>query len=107
MNLEDSPSELDIQMKSGKIVESKSAFGYKPDNVNEEFKKKLTAMRDDPRVSLDKNTLEFRATKIKDDSIIRDRINEWEERVASSSEWNNADIDIEVINERTGEKIKN
>ena len=106
MSLESSASELDIQTKSGKIVESKSTFGYNPDNVNEEFKKKLTAMRDDPRVSFDKNTLELRAIKIEDDSIVRDKINKWEERVASSSEWNNADIDIEVINERTGQKLK-
>ena len=107
MNLEDSPSELDIQTKSGKIVESKSAFGYNERRVDSEFEKKLIAMRDDPKVSLDENTLEFRATKIRDDSIVRNKINEWEEKVASSSEWNNADVDIEVINERTGEKIEN
>jgi hypothetical protein len=107
MSLESSAGELDIQTKSGKIVESKSTFGYDCDNVNDEFEKKLTAMRDDPRVSLDENTLEFQATKIKDDSIVRDKIDEWEGRVASNSEWNDADIDIEVINEGTGEKIEN
>ena len=69
MNLEDGPSELDIQTKSGKIVESKSTFGYEPDDVDDEFEKKLTAMRDDLRVSFDGNTLRVIATRVDDENM--------------------------------------
>jgi len=107
MSLESSAGELDIQRKSGKIVESKSTFGYTDQEVEREFNNKLSSMREDSRVSLDGNTLEIRATNVGDERLVRSNIQEWEERVASNSEWNNADVNIKVIDESTGTEIEN
>ena len=107
MSLESSAGELDIQTKSGKIVESKSTFGYNEQNVDAELRKKLTAMRDDPRVSFDGNTLRVIATKVDDRNMVKTKIKKWENKVESESEWNNANIQIKVVDERTETTIKN
>jgi hypothetical protein len=107
MSLESSASELDIQRKSGEIVESKSTFGYEPDQVDDEFEKKLTAMRDDPRVSFDGNTLRVITTKVGDEDMVKRKIKKWKNNVKSQSKWNNADIQIEVVHERAGNTIEN
>jgi hypothetical protein len=92
MSLESGASELDIQRKSGKIVESKSTFGYDSNEVESQFRKKLTAMRDDPRVSFDGNTLRVIATKVDDRNMVKTKNQKWENKVESESEWNNANI---------------
>lgn len=74
MSLESSAGELDVQTKSGKIVESKSTFGYNEQNIDAELRKKLTAMRDDPRVSFDGNTLRVIATKVEDRNMVKTKI---------------------------------
>lgn len=97
--------ELDIQLESGEIVESKRSFGYDPREVNSQFETKLETMRDHPDVEFDGNTLEIRANQIGDEAMVESKIAEWQSRVATSDQWNNADITIEVIDESTGTVI--
>ncbi|SFR97794.1 hypothetical protein SAMN05216559_1915 [Halomicrobium zhouii] len=97
--------ELDIQLKSGRIIESKSSFGYRRAEVDDQFEKKLTTMRDHPDATFDGNTLEIRASKIGDPDMVEAKITEWETKVAQSSDWNNADITIEVVDESTSTVI--
>ncbi|WP_181686657.1 hypothetical protein [Halorhabdus salina] len=104
MNLEvydgkDQVGELDIQVKSGKIVESKGSFGYQKDEIASQFEGKLSAMRSHSDVKLDGNTLEIRANKIGDKSLVKSQIEKWENKIATSSEWSNADVSIQVIDE--------
>lgn len=58
-------------------------------------------MRDHPDVEFDGNTLEIRANQIGDESLIESKIVDWENEVAASSKWNNADITIKVVDEST------
>lgn len=101
----DIKGELDIQRTNGEIVESKSSFGFDPERVNDQFERKLSTMRDHPDVDFDGNTLEVRATHVDDHSMVRSEITELEDEIAESAEWNNADITIEVRDERTGTVI--
>ena len=97
--------ELDIQTESGKIVESKGSFGYRKVEVENQFETKLSTMRDHPDVEFDGNTFELRANKVNDPDMVESKISEWETKVAESSDWNNADITIEVVDESTNTVI--
>ena len=98
--------ELDIQKTSGEIVESKSSFGFTSDEIDRQFERKLTTMRDHEDVVFDGNTLEVQATNVQNQRLVSSGIAEWEHKVASQAEWNNADITIKVVDESSGNIIE-
>ncbi|QSG07525.1 hypothetical protein HSR122_0103 [Halapricum desulfuricans] len=89
--------ELDIQVESGKIVESKGSFGYTEEGISNELRKKLRTMRVHEDVHIDGNTLEIRANQVGDKNLIRTQINQWEETVATNAKWNQANVDIRIV----------
>ncbi|KAA9401005.1 hypothetical protein Har1131_20500 [Haloarcula sp. CBA1131] len=101
----DIKGELDIQLKSGKIIESKSSFGYKGPKVEGQFEKKLRTMRDHQEIDFDGNTLEVRATCVGKKSMVKSKIKKWEGIVSSSDRWDTAKVTIKVVNENTGTVI--
>ncbi len=58
--------ELDIQVKSGKIVESKGSFGYTKGKIDQQFDRKLRTMKEHEDVAFDGNTLEIRVNRVGD-----------------------------------------
>ncbi|AXR79507.1 hypothetical protein [Natrarchaeobaculum sulfurireducens] len=99
--------ELDIQRTNGEVVESKSTFGYSADEIDTQFDRKLQTMMDHDDVAFDGNAFEVRATQVGDEDLVRSKVAEWENRVANSGEWNNAEVTIRVVDESDGSVITN
>ncbi|GCF16195.1 hypothetical protein Harman_41300 [Haloarcula mannanilytica] len=97
--------ELDIQLKSGKIIESKSSFGFKKVEVENQFERKLSTMWDHLDAKFDQNTLEVRASKVGDPEMVENETTEWENKITKSADWDNADATIEVVDESTSTVI--
>ncbi|WP_146418222.1 hypothetical protein [Haloarcula hispanica] len=93
--------ELDIQVKSGKIVESKGSFGYTKGKIDQQFDRKLRTMKEHEDVAFDGNTLEIRANRVGDQNLVSSKITEWEQK----SKWGSADITIKVVDEGSGSII--
>ncbi|WP_336358969.1 dockerin type I domain-containing protein [Haloarcula sp. CGMCC 1.6347] len=93
--------ELDIQVESGKIVESKGSFGYTKGKIDQQFDRKLRTMKEHEDVAFDGNTLEIRANRVGDQNLVSSKITEWEQK----SKWGSADITIKVVDEGSGSII--
>ncbi|WP_247729404.1 PQQ-binding-like beta-propeller repeat protein [Halovivax limisalsi] len=109
MNIQVGPKgvdgELDIKLKSGQVVETKPNFGRKPSSTFNEIKKKLTAMKKHDPTELDGNTLTIRAAEVNNVDDVQRIVDSWEKTVRESGEWNNAAIDLRVIDDSIGEVV--
>ena len=109
MNIEVGPNgadgEIDIKLESGEVVEVKRTFGSDKRNAFDEIQSKLNAMRNHPDTQLDDNTLVVRADSVENNDSVREVANHWEKELANSEDWNNANVDIRVVEDSTGEVI--
>lgn len=96
--------ELDILLESGEVVEVKSNWGYDGDDIDDEFEKKLTTVREHDDVSLDGNRIVYRVERVGDPALVDSKIEQWEDTVAAEPKWDNADVNI-VVKDESGNVI--
>ena len=70
-----------------------------------QIENKLSAMEAHSDTKLDRNTLTIRAGKVRNEQSVQDVVDLWEDKVSSEEQWNNADVDIRVISDSTGEVV--